>query len=577
MVESRFCPSCGSPHAAGARFCEECGAAVVAAAQPAPPPPRSPSPPSAPSADAPPAAGRANRTLWYVGGAVAVVVALAAVALVVVTRDDAKGQGEVFLEPVAFTAVDPFTDTVDLHNAAASSPTASSTTPTTAPVIPTTAPPRPVASAATRSVGGASPGLFGGTRDRATCDRDKLVAFLEANPSKARAWAGVIGVPTSGIRTYVDRLTPVILQRDTRVTNHGYRDGRATPIQSVLQAGTAVLVDEYGVPRVKCNCGNPLGEPRAVAARPRYTGSRWPTFSPANVVRVTVDVKVSVFILVDVDGGDPIGRPPGTTGDDDGEILLDDVCDLYPDDPSCVAATTTVPTNPDEPTLGTGDVQVTLRWGSTADLDLAVNDPAGGQIDFEHRTSPSGGQLDVDSNADCPTATSSPVENVYWPTGRAPDGQYRLTVTYYDVCGGDSGPQAYELTFRVAGADAQITPASARRVDGGYEVTYTVEVGDRPAILLAPLRPGVLVQSGTVSPGQSQSYVGNKGPGYNDTTTTEPPGSTPPGSTEPEPTTPTGPDCSQYPEGTPMRILCEHVVTDDDYRPGSEPVPVPGD
>ncbi|MGH3907098.1 MAG: DUF6777 domain-containing protein, partial [Pseudonocardiaceae bacterium] len=42
---------------------------------------------------------------------------------------------------------------------------------------------------------------------------------------------------------------------DTRVTNHGYRDGKATDRQAVLQAGTAVLVDEKGRPRVKCGCG----------------------------------------------------------------------------------------------------------------------------------------------------------------------------------------------------------------------------------------------------------------------------------------------------------------------------------
>lgn len=556
MTESRFCPNCGSAHAPDSRFCEECGAPVlpeVTAASPT-----------------------ANRTLWYVAGAAVLVLAIAAVGFVVFTRDDAKGEGEIFLEPVAFTAADPFTETVDRHNEAASPSSPSSTAPTTEPVIPTTAPARPVSTAPTRGVTGARPGLFGGTRDRATCDRDQLISFLEANATKARAWAGVIGVPVADIRSYVNGLTPVILQRDTRVTNHGYRDGRATPIQSILQAGTAVLVDEYGVPRVKCNCGNPLGEPRALAARARYTGTRWPTFSPANVIRVTVDVKVTVFVLVDVDGGAPISRPTGTTGDEDGEILIDDVCALYPDDPACVAATTTTPANPGEPTLGTGDVQVTLRWGSTADLDLAVNDPSGGQIDFENRTSPSGGQLDVDSNADCAAATTSPVENVYWPTGQAPDGEYRLTVTYYDVCGADSGPQAYELTFRVAGADAQITPAAARRVDGGYQVTYAVEVERRTGTLLAPARPGVLVQNGTVSPGQSQSYVGNKGPGYNDTTTTEAPEPAPPASTEPGQTTPATEDCSQYPEGSPMRILCEHVVTDDDYRPGSDPVPVPG-
>ena len=127
------------------------------------------------------------------------------------------------------------------------------------------------------------------------------------------------------------------------------------------------------------------------------------------------------------------------------------------------------------PTLGTGDVQVTLRWGSTADLDLAVNDPAGGQIDFENRTSPSGGQLDVDSNADCATAGTSPVENVFWPTGQAPDGQYRITVTYYDVCGADSGPQAYELTFKVAGADAQFTVDGIAMTRSSNTVTDAIQ------------------------------------------------------------------------------------------------------
>ncbi len=84
----------------------------------------------------------------------------------------------------------------------------------------------------------------------------------------------------------------------------------------------------------------------------------------------------------------------------------------------------------------------------------------------------------------------------------------------------------------------------------------------------------MIVQNGTVAAGQSQSYVANKGPGFNDTTT-QAPEPAPPASTEPGQTTPPAQDCSQYPEGSPMRILCEHVVTDDDYRPGSDPVPVP--
>ena len=40
----------------------------------------------------------------------------------------------------------------------------------------------------------------------------------------------------------------MILRADTAVTNHGFRDGQATELHSVLQAGTAVLVDDQGQP-----------------------------------------------------------------------------------------------------------------------------------------------------------------------------------------------------------------------------------------------------------------------------------------------------------------------------------------
>lgn len=60
------------------------------------------------------------------------------------------------------------------------------------------------------------------------------------------------------IDAYVAELTPAHLAADQRVTNHGYRNGSPTPRQSLLKAGTAVLVDAEGVPRVRCYCGNPL-------------------------------------------------------------------------------------------------------------------------------------------------------------------------------------------------------------------------------------------------------------------------------------------------------------------------------
>ncbi len=63
------------------------------------------------------------------------------------------------------------------------------------------------------------------------------------------------------VARYIRKLKPVTLTRDTRVTNHSFVDGRAVGFQAILQAGTAVLVDENGEPVARCRCGNPLLEP----------------------------------------------------------------------------------------------------------------------------------------------------------------------------------------------------------------------------------------------------------------------------------------------------------------------------
>jgi uncharacterized protein YfaP (DUF2135 family) len=83
---------------------------------------------------------------------------------------------------------------------------------------------------------------------------------------------------------------------------------------------------------------------------------------------------------------------------------------------------------------GTGDVAFRLRWSTAADLDLYVQEPNGNVIYYANRTSSTNGQLDIDSNAACGTASASPVENVYWPTGTAPHGTYTFWANHYG-CG----------------------------------------------------------------------------------------------------------------------------------------------
>ena len=84
--------------------------------------------------------------------------------------------------------------------------------------------------------------------------------------------------------------------------------------------------------------------------------------------------------------------------------------------------------------VGTGDVQVTLSWDADSDVDLHVVAPGGDEIYYGRRQSSSGGQLDLDSNAAC-DIDGVRNENITWPVGRAPRGQYTVRVDYWSSCG----------------------------------------------------------------------------------------------------------------------------------------------
>ena len=269
------------------------GDALMTSTGPPPAPPPSP-PPSVPPPGAvpppvpPPSGGRGDhRGSWIAPLAIAVVgLLLVGVAVVSAGGFGNGGQsstGEIFLESAASLGQSPFTEPADPEP----------TTTTTAAVpsaVPVSRPTSGVVPA-----GGSPP--YGGSGDNSVCDREKIVAFLTVNAPQAQAWAGVLGVAVDQIPAYVRGLTPTVLLYDTRVTNHGFANGRATSFQSVLQAGTAVLVDGRGNPVVRCRCGNPLTPPTAVS-RPVLTGAPWPGFNPATVVAVNNGATVTVVINV---------------------------------------------------------------------------------------------------------------------------------------------------------------------------------------------------------------------------------------------------------------------------------------
>jgi actin-like ATPase involved in cell morphogenesis len=217
--------------------------------------------------------------------------------------------GELSTELLAFASSGGAIDTIidDGAEVAADEPTS-----TDAPAGPTTL----------LSFQGTDPGVFGGTRDEATCDPELLVTALGRRPTEAAAWAEVLEIEVENIEDYVATMTAVNLTVDTRVTNHGFLEGEAIPRQSVLQVGTAVLVDEFGVPRVRCSSGSPLLPPEAVEGTTAYLGPAWATFDPATTAAVApAPEPAAEFELLDVAGGDGFIRPVGSSGGDDRALL----------------------------------------------------------------------------------------------------------------------------------------------------------------------------------------------------------------------------------------------------------------
>lgn len=211
---------------------------------------------------------------------------------------------EVVLQPATAQGPDPFTrSTVDPAGAA--------------PAVPRTAPPRKSApgDGPPHVLPGSTPGLYGATRSVASCDVGRQIRLLAADPAREEAFGQAAGVPRAGVGDFLRGLTPVVLRADTRVGNHGFRAGSATTFQSVLQAGTAVMVDGHGLPRVRCACGNPLSRPAGTGSAEGARGEKWAGYDPARLVVVAPAVRAFTgLVVVDADHNSWLERPVGDEG-----------------------------------------------------------------------------------------------------------------------------------------------------------------------------------------------------------------------------------------------------------------------
>lgn len=153
------------------------------------------------------------------------------------------------------------------------------------------------------------------TNDTSICDKKQLVSELQARPDAYREWAKVLNLSTDAVPAYIESLQPVVLSSDTKVTNHGLRNGQAYARNSVLTKGTAVLMSTKAsstgttagttpatkpgttpaveVPVTRCKCGNPLlppstttgtTPPGSTGTTPPGTGTTPPQTRPTRTV-----------------------------------------------------------------------------------------------------------------------------------------------------------------------------------------------------------------------------------------------------------------------------------------------------
>jgi Domain of unknown function (DUF6777)/Protein kinase domain len=340
----------------------EIAAAKAEAAAAAPPPPQPGAPPPPPPAAPPPASPdahddrrRKRKRALAIGGPIALVLVgvVAAVLAIVVTGAKTADAKTLTLDPVSALGQQPFTPS--LVPTAKTPPSQLNIPPNVTDKLPPqlvsrlngvtpakvsgviagllkSLNPLPGATSSLKlplggvslgssgtTVDGYKPGLYGGTQLLTVCDKKLLISFLVGHADKARAWAATQGISVVDIPSYIARLTDVVLQLDTRVTNHGFnpQDGKAFSIDEVLQAGTAVLVDEFGIPRARCYCGNPLTPPRALAKNVTIKlapglKKPWKGFSVKKTVVVKKAKKAPEFGAIDVvTGSTAVYKVPG--------------------------------------------------------------------------------------------------------------------------------------------------------------------------------------------------------------------------------------------------------------------------
>jgi len=262
-------------------------------------------PVTSPSAPGPPDQTNPHTNIILtIAAALLTVVVLSTLAGVVITKRHIVFRHKHIPEQLVLTAANAPGDDPFFVSSAVSSPTVSAGA---AEKIASTTEQLPASQErGVRLVSGAHPGLYGAIGQQNPCNTAGIANALDSQSDLALAWAQAQNIQPNQIPYYMNTLTGVVLTADTWVTSHHFSSGRSIGFQTVLQAGSAVMIDPAGVPRLRCISGNPLRPPaRENIAGMDQTGTSWPGYSPQNVVAIAYTNAPSSFT-------DPVPVSPAT-------------------------------------------------------------------------------------------------------------------------------------------------------------------------------------------------------------------------------------------------------------------------
>ncbi|MBU0483622.1 MAG: hypothetical protein KKB30_03815 [Proteobacteria bacterium] len=121
------------------------------------------------------------------------------------------------------------------------------------------------------------------------------------------------------------------------------------------------------------------------------------------------------------------------------------------------------------PSVGTGDLQISLSWHSVAaiDLDLHVVEPGGELIYYQNTDSAAGGELDRDNK--CDDYINGQSENIFWTS--PPAGQYTIKIDFFDNCS-SSSTTSMPFDLRVVNKGVTTTYSGTASTSNTEAVTF---------------------------------------------------------------------------------------------------------